>query len=75
MCNCTAVVPGAARIESPAPGIRVGEFGLEMVTYSGENDLVEKTGEVTKIRYRFVRNKARYVDKRDIPFLLDEYFT
>lgn len=61
-------------IELPKPGVFIGEKGLELVEYTGEYDLVEKVGEVTKVSYRFARNVPRYVDKRDTVFLIDGAF-
>lgn len=74
MCNCTKVASGMPHIEMSRPGIFVGENGLELVEYTGEYDLAEKIGEVTKVSYRFARNVPRYVDKRDTVYLIDGAF-
>jgi hypothetical protein len=74
MCNCTKVTRIMPHIELPKPGVFIGEKGLELVEYTGEYDLVEKVGEVTKVSYRFARNVPRYVDKRDTVFLIDGAF-
>jgi hypothetical protein len=61
-------------IELPKPGMFIGEKGLELIEYTGEYDLAEKVGEITKVSYRFARNVPRYVDKRDTVYLIDGVF-
>ena len=58
-------------VPPPPPAIKVGEKGLVLMRYSG-NDTEDIYGHVTGARYNL--KPLMYVDKRDLAFLLGPDF-
>ena len=69
-CRGRRVTPRAVEMMYPM----VGESGLMLLEYVGEDPPRTWYGEVTNAPYPFDENRARYVDARDAVYLLGPDF-